>query len=325
MENKEQANTPKLSVIIPVYGVENYIERCARSLFEQTLTDIEYLFIDDCTPDKSVEVLLRVLEDYPQRKDQVIIHRMEQNSGQAIVRRWGMEHATGEYVIHCDSDDWMDTDMCRLMIEKAYAEDADLVLCGFARSDWNTIFSKQDDAFITESGDKDRLIAALLSGRDLSSLCNKVVKSTLFHREDFLYATKNMWEDFVYSFQLFLNANKVCVVDKYLYFYYHNPKSISGQTDPEKIVKRYEQIRENVKTIEDIARRNGIYDKYTKPLIALKFRAKSELDSLLNEKKYRKLWKESFKEINTHILTSPYISFRQKIKYILILLQLYPR
>ena len=80
---------PKVSVIVPVYGVEKYMERCARSLFEQTLDDIEYLFIDDCTPDRSIEILQQVLEEYPHRKPQVTIHRMEQNSGQAAVRKWG--------------------------------------------------------------------------------------------------------------------------------------------------------------------------------------------------------------------------------------------
>ena len=85
----QNENMPKVSVIIPVYGVEKYIERCARSLFEQTLDDIEYLFIDDCTPDKSVDILKHVLEEYPQRKSQVVIHRMEKNSGQAAVRKWG--------------------------------------------------------------------------------------------------------------------------------------------------------------------------------------------------------------------------------------------
>ena len=85
---------PKVSIIIPVYGVEKYIERCARSLFEQTLDDIEYLFIDDSTPDRSIDILKRVLENYSHRKSQVNIHRREQNSGQAIVRNWGMQNAT---------------------------------------------------------------------------------------------------------------------------------------------------------------------------------------------------------------------------------------
>lgn len=67
MVETKSMNMPKVSVIVPVYGVENYIERCARSLFEQTLGDIEYLFIDDCTPDNSIDVLKRVLKDYPLR------------------------------------------------------------------------------------------------------------------------------------------------------------------------------------------------------------------------------------------------------------------
>ena len=134
---------PKVSVIIPVYGVENYIERCARSLFEQTLDDIEYLFIDDCTPDQSIKVLQQLLEEYPQRKHQVIIHRMEHNSGQAAVRKWGMQNATGEYVIHCDSDDWVDLDMYRAMYEKAKSDNSDFVVCDFIVTDGNNNESRK--------------------------------------------------------------------------------------------------------------------------------------------------------------------------------------
>ena len=68
---------PKVSVIIAVYGAEKYIEKCARSLFEQTLNDIEYIFVDDCTPDKSMDILISVLSDYPNRNNQInIIHNL---------------------------------------------------------------------------------------------------------------------------------------------------------------------------------------------------------------------------------------------------------
>ena len=96
---------PKVSVVIPVYGVEKYIERCARTLFEQTIDDIEYIFVNDCTKDRSIEILEQVIKDYPQRKGQIRIENMLTNSGQAAVRRCGIELATGEYIIHCDSDD----------------------------------------------------------------------------------------------------------------------------------------------------------------------------------------------------------------------------
>ena len=87
---------PKVSVIVPVYGVEKYIERCARSLFEQTLDDIEYIFVDDCSPDRSIEILNQVIGEYPGRKDQVQIIHHASNQGLALARQTGLKAATGE-------------------------------------------------------------------------------------------------------------------------------------------------------------------------------------------------------------------------------------
>ena len=80
---------PKVSVVIPVYGVEKYIERCARSLFEQTLDDIEYIFVNDCTKDRSIDILNEVINDYPARKQQVRIVHHEENKGSALARLSG--------------------------------------------------------------------------------------------------------------------------------------------------------------------------------------------------------------------------------------------
>lgn len=80
-------DNPKVSIIVPIYRVEEYIERCAESLFAQTFDDIEYIFVDDCSPDKSVEILQRTLEKYPHRKRLTRIERLSSNSGQAAVRR----------------------------------------------------------------------------------------------------------------------------------------------------------------------------------------------------------------------------------------------
>ena len=78
-------DNPKVSIIVPIYRVEEYIERCAESLFAQTFDDIEYIFVDDCSPDKSVEILQRTLEKYPHRKR---LTRIERLSGARRVRRW---------------------------------------------------------------------------------------------------------------------------------------------------------------------------------------------------------------------------------------------
>ena len=110
---------PKVSICIAVYNVEKYIEQCVRSLFEQTLDDLEYIFVDDASPDASIDVLLRVLEDYPHRKNQVKLLRHETNQGVAVARKDAIAAATGEYIIHCDPDDWVDLDMYEKLYVKA--------------------------------------------------------------------------------------------------------------------------------------------------------------------------------------------------------------
>ena len=87
----------KVSVCIPVYGVEKYIERCARSLFEQTMQEgIEFIFVNDCTPDKNIEILERVLAEYPHRKEQTKIIHHENNKGLVSARNTGLTYAVGE-------------------------------------------------------------------------------------------------------------------------------------------------------------------------------------------------------------------------------------
>ena len=80
---------PAVTVVVPIYNVERYIEKCARSLFEQSLANLEILFVNDCTPDNSIDIILKVLADYPQRKEQTRIIKMSSKIGRAAVRRQG--------------------------------------------------------------------------------------------------------------------------------------------------------------------------------------------------------------------------------------------
>lgn len=114
-----QEKRPKLSVIVPMWSVEKYIAKCARSLFESTLDDMEFVFVDDCTPDKSVEVLQGVIEEYPKRKSQTIIVRHEVNKGLPQARKTGVAAAHGEFITHCDSDDWVAPEMYEKMLATA--------------------------------------------------------------------------------------------------------------------------------------------------------------------------------------------------------------
>ena len=95
-----------VSILVPVFNVEGYIERCARSLFEQTYSNLEFVFVDDCSPDDSMKILGRIVEDYPIRKDAVRIIRHDHNRGLAASRNTALDNASGFFVCTVDSDDW---------------------------------------------------------------------------------------------------------------------------------------------------------------------------------------------------------------------------
>ena len=122
----------KVSILVPVYGVEKYIERCAVSLVEQAYEDMEYIFVDDCSPDRSIEILENVLERYPNRKEQTIIVRLDKNGGLGNARKVSFEKATGDYVSFVDSDDFVSVRMIELLVNKARETGADVIDGAFA-------------------------------------------------------------------------------------------------------------------------------------------------------------------------------------------------
>ena len=121
----------KVSLLIPVYGVEKYIEKCAVSLFEQTYEDIEYIFVDDCTPDNSMNVLSGVIERYPKRKDHTRIIHHDRNKGLAQARNTALEAATGDFVLNVDSDDYLELQAIERLCAVADKKKADVVVFGF--------------------------------------------------------------------------------------------------------------------------------------------------------------------------------------------------
>lgn len=296
---------PKVSVIIPVYGVEQYIERCARSLFEQTLDDIEYLFIDDCTPDKSVEVLKKVLEEYPNRKDQVIIHRMEQNSGQAAVRKWGMQNATGEYVIHCDSDDWIDKTMYEKLYNKAIADDCDIVYCDYYESDGTT--SKPYDQHYKDN-------AEYLMSHYITAWI-KLTRRSLWQNEDFIYPKGDMGEDRVFTVQLVHAAMSFGYVPEYLYYYFINPKSLCHELSHDKAIKNFKSRQLNTDLICNFYEGKKIIDN-SGYLTELKLATINWLSPYLYNHECSELWNKTYPGLLKGVMTCRRIPLRSKFAFV---------
>ena len=124
-------NTPLVSIIVPMYGVENYIARCAESLFAQTYPRIEFIFVDDGGKDRTVEILRGILaKQEPSLQARVRLISKE-NEGLPRARKTGLDAATGEYVLHVDSDDWLEPESVEKLVRKAVETEADIVVYDF--------------------------------------------------------------------------------------------------------------------------------------------------------------------------------------------------
>lgn len=117
----------KVSVLVPVYGVEAFIGECAETLFRQTYHDLEYIFVDDCSPDSSISRLKEMLARYPERAGQVTIIRHEVNKGLGAARKTALEAATGDFVFNVDSDDLLPLDAVEQLCHRQEATGADIV------------------------------------------------------------------------------------------------------------------------------------------------------------------------------------------------------
>lgn len=122
-----------VSICVPIYGVEKYIERCAVSLFEQTYPNIEYIFVNDCTPDKSIEILKTIIERYPKRKPHVKIINHEYNRGLAAARNTAINAVNTEFLMHVDSDDWIEVKTVELIVNKIMETNSDIIAFGHFR------------------------------------------------------------------------------------------------------------------------------------------------------------------------------------------------
>lgn len=310
---------PKVSVIIAVYGAERYIERCAVSLFEQSLEDIEYIFINDCTQDRSIEVLESVIERYSHRKDQIKVVNMPVNSGQAAVRRRGIELATGQFIIHCDSDDWVDSSMYSDMYNCAIENDADIVIC-----DWSVASSTQQ-AYLTQQipATRQARINGLLNGAVEGYLWNKLVKSSLYAAIEY-YPTRNLTEDLVMCVQLFYNAHRVSHIERGYYYYFQNSESITQKRiDEHHTLKLGIDLYENFLLIERFLREKSDYTDYEHCLTMRKYRVKLGLRNICFSKGGTKRWRKILPELKPFGILRYNLPLRTKLGYIITHLGIY--
>lgn len=205
-----------MSICIPVYGVEQYIERCADSLFEQTYNNLEFVFVNDCTKDNSIGVLHSVIERYSNRLSQVQIIEHEHNKGLAGARNTAVDAATGEFVIHVDSDDWVDKRLVERLVEQQLKGDFDIVSSDFLKVFKSRKQSVNEKAYATvDSYRKDVVLH-----KAGAHIWGRLIRKSLYSDNDIRCEEGiNMGEDYHVYARLVYYAKKVDLVSELLYYY----------------------------------------------------------------------------------------------------------
>lgn len=310
----------KVSVVIPVYGVERYIERCVRCLMEQTLEDMEFIFVNDCTKDSSVEILERVICEYKKRKDNVKIVHHSCNRGLPQARKTGLFYATGDFIAHCDSDDWVDSELYEKLYYSALANNSDIVVCDFLVHRENGV----DLKIGTREKDIDNYIPNLLFQKNPVSMVNKLIRREVY-MNDIHFPSDNMGEDMATTLQLIAHCHKMSYVEWTYYHYDGTTISITREASKEKTLSRALQACRNVnlairfyKDSENELIRNGITH--------LKFMQRKQLMPIINHRDAYKIWRHTFPEINIDVLfkRAVLISLWDRIKFFMTLVGIFP-
>ena len=205
-------NNSLVSIIVPVYKAEKYIHQCIDSLLAQTYRNIEVILVDDGSPDNCGAIC----DEYAAKDNRVkVIH--QQNGGVSVARQTGIDHATGEYSIHADPDDWVELNMIEELVAKAVANNADMVICDFYRE------SKSDRVHVCQNPGDDLSASAvlrkILSQQLHGSCCNKLVKRSCIEGIGFFPQDLCILEDELYNIRILARDIKVAYLPKAFYHY----------------------------------------------------------------------------------------------------------
>ena len=275
---------PKVSLIIPVYNVENYIEKCLNSVVNQTLKDMEVIIVNDGSKDLSKQKIQKYLEKYPWIK-----YLEKENGGLSDARNYGMPYATGKYIAFLDSDDYVEKTMYEEMYNIAEKENADMVDCDFVweypnrkRKDIGEIYKTKKEMI-----EKCRVVA-----------WNKIIKREILEKTKIKFPVGLRYEDMEFFYKLVPYINKVSFIKKCFVHYVQRENSIANTQNV-----RTKEIFIILDNIISYYKEKGLYDEYRDELeyIYVKFLLCSSLKriSKIAEKKERKqAQKETWDNIN---------------------------
>lgn len=312
-------NKPSLSIIVPVYNVENYIEQCARSLLEQTLNDIEYIFIDDCSIDNSFTILQEIINEYPHRKSNVRLLRNSENMGVARTREKGILMSTGQYINTCDSDDWYDLEMFQSMLDIARSQNSKLVISDMQQHDAN------GETHILRAYEKnDDLISSLLRGKTIPFINTSIFSRDILTNPLFSFPVSDMGDDMLLSIELAFFFDHPIYIPCHYYHYRYNPQSITKSISFDSYIHRTTGLYNNAQQIFNFLKIVNVYEKYSQQVYFYKHIVKSSILPAIGNNKALILWRECFPEIVWEVVFDKSFSKKTRFYYFLTEMGVYP-
>ncbi|MCH5235250.1 MAG: glycosyltransferase [Muribaculaceae bacterium] len=250
---------PKVSVVVPIFNVAPYIEDCAESLFKQTLSNIEYIFIDDASTDNSIEILKKIIDRYPERKNYIKIISHESNKGISFTREEGVKLATADWIIHCDSDDTIQPEMYETLLKET-VKGFDIIICSYTFFDEKSFKIYSNQEFGEFYGWEGISLLSEVNKRSLhGALWNKLIRKELYEGIDFPKDI-SYWEDVVVLLKIFSRHPnlRIQTLALPLYNYRRRPNSLISQKEE----KRKEELVNLIAILEEI--RNKYEYDYSK-------------------------------------------------------------
>lgn len=261
----------KVTVILPVYGVAEYIEKCTQSLLDQTLQEMEFIYVDDHGPDNSIELVQNMIANHP-RKDQFVFLKPEHNMGAGMARNFAIPYAKGEYIAFVDSDDWVEPTMFEELYNEAVRQGGVDLCCCQASKDYldgqPTEILKNPDIEPGELTDEKR---RYFLTHYVSLFWTFIYKREMVKRNGIRYPESRSADDSFFVTANLLLAASSARVDKPFYHYLIRPGSVCTTKDSTKYQKRLQTFRSLMAFLKD----KGVYGKF-----------KNEIDFIYIKKGY---------------------------------------
>lgn len=222
-----------ISVIIPLYRAEQYIENCLRSLLAQTIIDrMEIIVVDDCGGDRSLEIVQKIIDNW-KNGNHIYIVRMNRNSGAWAARNRGIECAKGRYVGFCDADDWVEPDMYERLMLESDRYDADFGFCMTER-DYNDGSKKILKQLITVSTEFDAVLKRKFLVKGAAYFSTGLYSRKFLIDNGIMFPNSKFSEDSYFWWMVIMHANRVAVVNEIGYHYRIQNASVSRTPDTNK-------------------------------------------------------------------------------------------